>query len=598
MEKTQSELSQETEKEPNRRESVYNTHSTNTTRQKEKISFKRISLFAIKLIVSDFLWIIPLTIFALVILLLRLYVPLNSWCILLKVESGSNTPINLPKAVLILEILSAFVYYVLPFSVCFILLDDTQSRTFWSNDLVHILKKWPREMLLTGFFMFLDMSYRVIMYFIFIHSSSRDNPLEYPQWIALPLNMNWLIGMFVIVTKTVNRWVSDMCDDLVFEFNLDSLYMQAQCFSVKKEVRKAIIHCLLGIMTIAVVIQQLMLVTFKVSEEVDRTALIAISVATVYPLWIYMDRRGRKPISWTEYIRLSLFKSGFSQSFRGLQISQVTQHYNTNSSRRYVSQDNVSIWKITDWIDPMERNGFILSTFTVTGMIITVRLLQANMDNLASKLATGILASCMKSFFMIAKPHMVKRAKVAASGVKKRLIARVGSNSINQVVPSKSTDQVGAETLLKMKAYYTHKVFLWHRAHMIIIINRLELFSILVGNILVVVVLKRREQAMSYSKPEDCHMFLPKYFEVFIGMILVCCFEFFFQYATYVYMLVVEKLPLNEIRRRGKLTFCFLLFMTMVLFFLADQLLTTVFVVLSCDKLNSAIYNYHCVAED
>lgn len=521
-----------------------------------------------KLIGLDLFWGIPMTAVGMLIVAIRQFVPFHTWCELMKNESESEKAISLPRYTLFMEIIWNFFLFFIPLMTCIVVMEDLEEENTIVGMLTTLYKRWKKLVKISALFGLTDGLYRVVMFFLFVRPFGNYSPSPYPTWMLLPLHTLWVVTMLYVVRLACNAWTTKHSVHLVTHYKLPQHSVYEQARKVEKALRRVIIACLLLATLASVVFQMLLLNVFRVGEESSRTALVTITITVMYPIWLWMDKKGRTSLPWTPEVK---------------HIMKSSQRNNTQEVGAQPSQ----------WSDPIERNGYMFSTLLITAVTIIVRILQANMETLQSKILTGVLASFLESFFVIVRPHVKKRTKKAIKQLKSTTrslkVAMTGKFAIKPVQIEAHSNQIND---------IDEKVYRWHRAHMIIIINRLEMFSIMFGNALVLLAVKAKHRAQEKyptNEEDQCEsQDIQSVSDILIGGIILCAVEYIVEALTYMYIIRVEKLPLEHIVSSRRMLLTILIFAVIVIMIFVDQLITVVYVVLSCNKLDEDMFLYHC----
>lgn len=511
---------------------------------------------AAKLVLLDFLWGIPLTLAGLVIVAQELQFSRHTWCRLLKSASGSETITSLPNFTLAVEIIVTALLYVVPVMTCVLLVE---------KDYKDILKKWWKVWKVSGFFLVVDFVYRVVMYFIYIHPIPNREIIGYPSNYSIISHLIWAIGAMASINKACGIWATKHTTHLVIQHKLPQSEINYESKKVKKFLRNRISGALLCSVFCGTALRSYMK-TLSIGDESNRALLIIIVICLSYPLWLFTDQIGRSSLPWSSQIKSILYDD---------------------------STENKA--SLTYSFDIMERNGFLLSMIPISGMTILVRGLQANMSSLRTKIFAGIVASVISSLLTLVEPHILDGFRRIV-----RLKSKWYFGSSKRVAP-KNNHNLGESR--ESKAQRLKKVYTWHRAHMIIALNRLELFSILFGNSVVLLsiyvrssALEREQNAInSDSPPKECDV-VDQYTIVVLQAFTLCLLELLVEILTYTYMIKVEKLPLFRIVKRKRFNISLFMSVISIILFVIGELLTVAIAVLSCNEIPEYLYFYQCVS--
>lgn len=509
------------------------------------------------LILFDFIYTFPIILVAVAIILKEQNAPSHSWCFLLRQEILKSEDVLLPKYTIVTEVLSGSLFHVLPLSAVLILLENKVESGFkW-------LEKWIPLVKCTAFFLSLDISVRIILFITYI---SRDK--QYPTWVNYPTYMIWFIGIYSVLYIGTELWIqSRITKSLASRLNdedLDTEKRRAHRALMRKMTLSLFLPTGMGIF-----FQWLSSSVYYVGNEHDRTMLIIYTSLGMNLVWIYMDLEARSPIPWSANAK-TIFEETEEKPENCLEsvedgVERICDSMPTPES------------KLTD---PIERNGFCLSIFIVTAVILTVRVLQANMDTLYSKVITGLIASSLESIIVIIKPQFGKFMRELFRLIKTKRVTP--SDAYFDGESQKHKDQV----------------YKWHRSHAIIIVNRLELFAIIFGNILVMLCVAARKRALKQldetKTDETCNQDMPDYSTIVFETFVLCLVECFVEFFAYMYIVWVENLPLQEIAHKKRLNIAFFLYIMCVILFSVGQLISVGYVVLSCDGYDHIMFDYHC----
>lgn len=545
----------------------------NTSKEKQNgsITWTQATQKALKHIALDAIWSVPITAIGLLVVALRQATPTLAWCSLLGKEAKSDKPIHVANMTLAIELVWNFLFSLVPLFTCILLLEDTE-KTGWKA-VTAVISKWKRIINQSIWFGIADSVYRVCMFFAYIYRA--DQP-KYPSWFSFPLNMIWFVSIFVVVNTASKIWTAKFSAYLILQQNLPQDQVQQQSVKVQKTLRRKIILSIVVTAVVGMGFRQLMISVFRVGEESGRAALITTCAIMSYPLWLFMDREGQTSLPWSTQLRSNL------------NTTSVSAQQTALTSTVYTNRRNA-------WMDPVEKNGFVLSTFIVIGITITIRMLQANMDTLSSKVAAGLLASSLESIFVVVKPYIFRTTRKLLISIRGAVSTRLRTKKVKPedraAIPTNMLDE--GEKLNRRK-----KVYRWHRAHMIILVNRIELISIIFGSGLVLMAVttkNRAEKAGQFSDTSSECGTTPLIGDILIGMVVMCLIELITELCTYIYILKVERLPLDEVASNWRLMMALFIFFPMMLLYTVSQLITVGYVVLSCTGIDASIFEYHCV---
>lgn len=536
-------------------------HSRATIVENRKISWNYACKTALKLIVKDVLFGILSTLVVLSLVLFRMYVPFVDFCELLRNESQTEDMFKQSDWIPIAEALWASTYYSVPFVTFFLVLENTQKNTMCEY-IAYMIKSWSK-LLKRGFiFVFLDSAYRIVGFFLFSYGKDTS---QYPGWFHFPLNLNWIVAALHTINSAARLWTTKQCSYLIIQQKVDQALVEVHREKVFKSLRNKIIFSVVFPAFNSIVASALILSILHVSKESHRAILIMAVTVACYPLWMILDRDGKKSIPWPSSI-----KKAYSIN----PVLQTKLPFEAHELR-----------------DPLNFNGMFLSGFLLSGTIITVRILQANMETLTTKLATGVLASSLESFFVVIKPHLSKGVKKTVS------TAKVAMKSIRRkkVVPN---DDARPETQYEMERS-SDLVHNWHRSHTIIFVNRLEMFSIIFSNSLMILASSIKNRVVDLNlignESDECSNDAP-IGDFIVSLLVLCSLEIVIESITYAYLIKVEKLHLEEANRRAKTTISFFYFSSAVILFFTSTFIVIAYTVLSCDdSVDKSFYIYHCL---
>lgn len=537
-----------------------------------RLSTKKALLFALHLILLDVLWGVIASVIGLSLVLLVQTIPSRTLCTLLESESKSTLPFRLSNYSILIEVFWNSSFYLIPVVTFFLLVEEKKQES-WGNYIMLVFKRWRKVMIAVVCFAGFGVCYRVAFFFLF---TFRENPKPYPSWFSLPLHINGLVGPLYVINRASKSWTASKTANLVLQEHLPQLVVE-ESKKVEKSFRKRMIMSFVLPSLYFMVLRELIINVFHVSEESDRATLIVVTTLSCYPLWLLLDRLGQKPIPWSD------------------DVKTAPNSENTTSNSDHTETTNLSKFESKD---PFMSNGMALSSLVVSGTVITVRLLQANMDTMISKLLTGFLASSLESTLVVLKPYIVSLVHRILWRMKRTFLAVKISISTN---PTNIADTDAAKEREEMEKNYTEsrkRVYKWHRAHILVLVNRLEMFSIIFSNILMMMAARVKNQAMlkNDSNVQDCSNY-KGVGDFVVALVVLCSLEFVIEFITYFYLLKFESLRLKEVTNRRKFKISFIFFAIIVIMYYVDTFLTMGYTVLSCSDVDPLFYEYHCLEQ-
>lgn len=529
----------------------YETNSTPdlSADRNQGMGWRECVCLSFRLVLIDLLWGILVAVIALSLVSLRQNIPNYELCNLLQRESGSSKDFSLPMVNYITKMIWVWPYYSISLITFFLLTEYSKDQSLW-NSVKTLNKRWKKLIHLSFFFAGMDTLYRLFGYFAFSFNKKAHN---YPTWYLLPLNLNWIFATSVVAFVSAKIWAAKQSSCLILQHNVPQQMVLQHPNKVHYALNKKMIMSTVLPSMNAILVQHLLL-QFQVSKESHRATLIVIILVLCYPLWLILDRCAKKSLPWSKQIR-----------------SRINSSNNRIHSLNPYEQS-----------DPILSNGFILSGSILSGTIVVLRILQANMATLASKLATGVLASLLESFVVVAKPHLNRKMKKAAQNMK-RIVS-------SHIVPFGVDNSIDVEI-----EESNERVYRWQRAHTIVYVNRIEMFSIIFSHFLMMMSVRVKDRAIGLEggkKLQECSSSTVRDF--FISMIILCLLEVLIESCTYIYLLRVEKLELRQATNRFRFKFCFIYFLVITVMYFVNIFLTMSYTILSCDGMSESFYNYHC----
>lgn len=538
--------------------------TSNYCKTKQNNSWKNTLKYAFHLVVFDFLWSLPLALLGFLIVAQQQLLPVNTFCMLLKQEVSSNKTISLPIFVIFVEIGIALYIYLLPMVVFFLLVEPRYTP------ILQLIRNWWSVFKTTGLCFCVDITYRLFMFFTFAHPLGAREARDYPQNYSALANLLWLFSSFIIVKQMCRIWTAKQSSHLILHHQVPPQDLKNESKAVEITLRRKIMYSLILTAVCAISIKILMMRVFQIGEESHRTLLIVITLGMALPAWMVLDRKGRTGLPWPLEAR-----------------SKLAKHCTDIGSNSLTTRS----------FDEIEENGFILSALIVAGMNVVTRALQANMTNFQNKFLIGIMASSIESIFTIIKPQILRCTHKKLSSTKEFFASRVYKSSrIGPKLPqSNKNDQIKENDM--------NQVYSWQRAHMVVLMNRLEMFSILFGNGLVIMSVNVNNRALEWSLLNDNYSsnsineckYMDNALTIALETLILCLMESLIEFVTYVYMLHVENLPLDQIIGRKRLNISLIFFTLSAVLFFIGEMLTTSFVVLSCNNVDEYLFHYQCV---
>lgn len=516
-----------------------------------KMSWGKASMSAVKLILLDIFWSILSTTIALALVFVRMNFPTHMFCRELQTESKSHSNFNLPRLTLLVEILDASIYYTIPLITFNFLTNGTINQKKPLN-LSQIISK--RCFASIMFFVLLDVGYRIVMFLLFKNNNEQK---VYPWWFSFPLNFNWVLSVIQLIRVLSIKWTHEYSNTLIVEYHIPEQVVQENGIRVRKSIQKNLTFCILLTTINGILVEH---ITPRISEKSNKKIMVILMLVS-YPLWIYFDRMGRKLLPWSQQV-----------------IKNINKAYDV------LVQESLSPYEN---FDPIARNGVVISTQLLVGLVISVRIIQANMNTLSSKITAGLLATCLQSIMVVIKPYLLTKVnKIFARMQKKIQPMDIVSNAS---IVHRQQERESFEQSNK-------RVYMWHRSHAIVIINRLEMFSIMFshGVMILSARIKRKTtiEENFVGSGTECEFETEKNFG--IALFILCFIESIIEFSTYTFLIKVEKLNIPKCVSRIGFQLCFLYFTTIVVAYLGYKYLIVGHVVLSCGQMDKSIYNYYC----
>lgn len=538
-----------------------------TSHTREKRSLVNAFLQALKLICFDLLLGCTACCVVIAISILFQYFPTNSFCELLRTEANSDVQYSLPYATILLEIGWNGIFYTIPL-VTFLILTEKTSSHSWTESLCIVIRRWRK--VINSFWLCVAIAsvYRLCLFFIY---PFQDKFPVYPWWYSIPLSLIWFFSALYVINVSANVWTAKQSTHFVIDQQFSQSVIQSQTNKVFKSLRSRLIMSVIFPAIHALLLARLVENVFHVRNEMDRTLLILVAIIPSYPLWMILDHQGRKSLPWPQEI----------QNASNLIESRSLRHNITSTS----------------YVDPVLQNGFVFSIFLLTGIILLVRILQANMDNLLSKIGAGILSSALESLFVVMEPHISSRARNATKSFTKALSTRVKIAPISPIaLNSRSISTLSDRSRQK---YKDKKIYKWHRAHIVVIVNRLEVFSIMFSHGLMIFSSTHRQVGYMNGRnnvsESDAVCDKGDVIEFITSMFVLCMLEVLIECATYTYLLKIEHLEIEKATNRPRFKVAFFYFSIIAAMYSLNVYFPIAYTILSCDSFDEAFYIYNCL---
>lgn len=505
-------------------------------------------LCALNLILADVIWGVIASVLAISFFSVRQAIPSFRFCVHLEKETLSEKKHQTSILNYIIQMIWQFSYHSIPFITFLLLTQSTRGQSL-CNFFKYLIRSWWNVIKIPMIFGGITTLYTITIYFLF--SFNNEYP-QYPWWYLQPYGIIWIIGAIAVCIVTSKIWTTKHSTYFVLQQHFNQRIVQINSIKVNKAFRNAMLLSVVLPVIILIVMQSL-LNSFHVSEEPQRFILIVVMSCLCNPLWLILDKRSKKPLPW---------------------IHPIKQHINSLDTNSHHPLSNY------EQSDPICLNGFVLPGPVFTGTIIVIRILQANMSTLLSKIAMGVFASALESFLVVIKPHLYRNAKKVLDDGKIFNKSRIFTSSfdLNSIETAESHERV-------------HR---WYRAHTIVYVNRLEMFSLIFCHLLMMSSVRVKNQAMQLTGSTLSECESSSIFDFFISMIVLCLLEVFIEGCTYIYLLRVEKLQLVEVARRSRFKFCFLYFAVMTVINFAELFSSMPYTILSCGGMNESFYIYIC----
>lgn len=525
---------------------------------------------ALKILVIDTMWSMPTALICLGLTFVYQRAPTNYFCSMLRHQERETKNPNITPLSTLLEIIWYNMLHLAPIFTCIWLMDDFEVKS-WLRYLSQAYARWNKAFFYFAATVAVDITYRLAIFFIY-----PLNDLSYPPWFFYPLNGIWICGLLVIAKIASNVWIAKHTTNFVIQFKLTQGQVQKQSKKVKRSILRKVVLSQIIPACLAVMFQVLM-EFFQVRNENDRQIMIVICMFSAYPLWMWIDREGRSSLPW-------------SHSIRHIEDARNANHPKNDKvpemrilHRYSMLQDDKHT--ISSSLHCIERNGYVLSAFVMVGVITTVRILQANMETLKSKVVTGLMASTIEKVFILLEPHV--------EALTNKLVKK-----FSKLVQPKVNifDQLQSE-ILKQEKETKKSVFQWQRSHAVVMMNRINIFSILLSNVLVILGSNERMRAhKSNSLKTDGHNIcegISTISDSLISIFVLYIIEITVSFVAYTYMIRVENLPLDQVYKKKKMSGILFFYAIMISLYMVSQYLTIVYGVTSCG--DQSMYEYHCV---
>lgn len=541
----------------------------------DKSQMKSSVKFALKLVLFDFLWSIFTALICLAVSVALQQVPTSYFCSLLKEQLNGTGAHNIPRFSIIMEIVSYNLLHLMPTFTCIWLMDDIKAKS-WLNYLSLVFTRWNKLFKILFLVVGLDIMYRLIIFVVYTL-----NDLAYPLWFSYPLNFLWICGLLATTWITSNIWIAKQSANFVLGFRLTQSKVQKESKKAKSSIIRKIVMSLITPALLAILFQTLF-EFFQVSKERDRQLMIIIAMLTAYPMWMWIDREGRSSLPWSIPIRDTM--KAFSTNYLNTLQNHNLPHADNNLTACSLNPVDENFNGIQKYKDCIEKNGFILSALIMTGTIISVRILQANMEVLSSKITSGLMTSVMESVFILLEPRITIMVDKLVKEFHKLFKLKV------DIVDQVQVERMNEEKEIKKK------IFVWHRSHIVIMMNRLNMFSIMISNSLVLLGSTARMRAyessgLSAGGHSNCED-ISSISDSLIGIFVLIVLEIVISIVSYTYIDHVENLPLIQVYKEKKVSNTLTFYVVMVLFFNANQYFTLVYNAISCG--DQLMYEFHC----
>lgn len=487
--------------------------------------------------------------------------PKNTFCALLKRQSKSDQDFHLRKWILVREIAHDNLLFSIPVISCLFLLERGEDS--WIKTIRMSIRKWWPIILTYLSCSVLNSLYLIAMFFYYQYPASKDYPIEYPTWIKPVSHVIWVIELFVIIHKASEIYAAKYTTFFVIQHGFSQYIAQQQYKKIYKSLQRRLVLSILLPSLVGLLLKQLLLRAVSISSDYDRYIIIFLTLGLGVPLWLWMDSEGRKSLPWTEEAK---------------QVLYVSKRQNSGTACH-------------EHVDEVERNGFVLSSMTIVGVSLIVRFLQANMESLGKKIVSVIITSVIESVIVIFEPVL---RKIFRSFMVWLELFRSNWGS-KKTHPSRNI-----HANYSTKNYHENAVFGWHRAHIIIFVNRLEIFSIILGCVLVIIsanmVTESIEVFEGVENSQECvDRSIPKTGSIIVAGLVMCLMETLVEFFTYVYIIRVEHLPFEFIMKQKRMIIAFIYYSIITMLYTTTHLFTSSLVMFSCNGLDENIYKLHCV---
>lgn len=449
------------------------------TENEKAISWSQAWKLSLKLILYDVLWSIPITIICLVIVAQRQLIPSDEWCQLLD-TTKQQAALKFPILAILLELFSLIIFYSTPILTCLLLLEESPSGK-WFVAVKSVLKRWKKLFTLVIVLVGIRFGYRVFVYIFFVRERDKSS---YPSWFLFPAEVYWVFSMTYIVNIASKHWTAINASNLVMNHRLPQERVLKEAKRIRLAIRKKVLLSLFLPSITGFVFQHLTLKMIDITQDTGRGVIIVTTLSIGHILWFWIDREGKLALPWSHDIRLSLTQSTLARAHKAVSGSRSAE---MNLKKQ--------------WTDPIEKNGFALSIFVIAALTVGVRVLQANMSTLWRKIVVGLMASSLESIFVVLKPYILDQFLRIRMLCRSRLARVYPQHNLTPVVA------INKEDSSKHQASHS-EVYKWHRSHTIVLVNRIELLSIMLGNGIVILTklahhFGMKDKAVSVSSTDE-----------------------------------------------------------------------------------------------
>lgn len=500
------------------------------------------------------------------VLLLRLQTfPTHSYCEQL-VGSNETVLIRLPLWTIVNECIDVIFIHMVPLVSCLLLLQQDSCYTKDEQKGLFIKFKklvwqWKSSFLTYCIFAAMDVLFRIILFFVFVVPSPSD--YKYPIWRRNVVDVIWLLNAFFTTRSVCQRWtnaLTEQCNRYKSSLSIEKI--QTEVVTIRRALQRKVLLGLSLPVILAIVIVGTLRNRSSLYLEQDRHFALALIVALILcPIWFLLDNTARARLPWSNLIKSSLSRGSrqFSSTLRKREILMENHDLkeaieeesmdNQNSEKPDVVQESqdeepqsLARKKFCELqqfdIDSFDRNSFVISSLTICTLVITVRMLQANMEHIRLKVLSALITSCLESVVVALEPYFFEKGHKS-----KQNLNKIWAKTKMRLSKVKEVGVYSHVNLREKPNLELGRVFRWHRAHIIVMVNRLELISIWISHSLLLfgLDLKNKAEANTGTCSHEWSVY-----NAILSCISLCAIEVFVEFWAYVYMTKTEKLPIKQ----------------------------------------------------